>query len=99
MTIRDVSFSEASANLAVMLTRGDTLTLVRRGPSRRHNLIVDVAVQHISIGRFVGAIVGRPYLFTQQGVLLRGGLSAEEMVKRVSVELFGEPNQLKAVWL
>jgi hypothetical protein len=99
MTIRDVSFPYAVAHLASVLNRGDTLHVIRRGPSRRRNLIVDVMkLPGEQLGPYVGALVGRPYLFTQQGILLKGD-TAEQIVSRVSTELFGEPDQLKAVWL
>lgn len=100
MTIRDVTFPFAVAHLTSVLRRGDTLHVIRRGPSRRHNLIVDVMkLPAEQLGPFVGAVVGRPYLFTQQGILLKRGASAEDVIRRVSFEVFGEPNQLKAVWL
>lgn len=98
--MKDITKAHATAELALLLPRGATVHVIIRGVTMRSNSIVEFLVpptQHI--GHYVGAILNRPYLYGQKGVLLRRGQAADALLEDLSVALFGEPKQLKAVWL
>lgn len=109
MTELEMNPPNASHHLANVLSRGATVHLVKRQRTKRGNVIVDVlffrgqepalTAKPSPLGRYFAAIIGRPYLYKHNGVLLKRGEGADEMIKRVSNNLFGSPDQLTAEWL
>lgn len=113
MTDLDMNWSNANQHLANVLRRGARLHLLRRQRTKRGNVIVEVVyfngqepaltAKPVPLGRYIAAIIGRPYLYPRSthdgGVLLKRGMSADEMVQRVSNNLFGAPDQLASEWL
>lgn len=96
--------AKAAATLSHIVSRGDTVFLVRRTTGRNsRNQIIDLrlaaAPSKATAAELVGILFGKAYLFHRSGLLLKKGEAAEELVKMLSTELFGEPNQLKTVWL
>lgn len=96
----DITKSHAIAQLTSLLDRGDLLHLIIRGPSRRLNTIVEVILPpSLHIGEYIGVTMDRPYVYSYKGVLLRKGQTAEGLIDDLSMELFGEPHQLRTLSL
>lgn len=96
--------AQAIGTLSTMVSRGDTVFLIRRVAGRNaRNKIVDLrlasAPTRSTAGELIGLMFSKVYLFHRSGLLLKKDESAEDLVRLLSTELFGEPNQLKAVWL
>lgn len=104
MTLDPMDKARAAATLSTIVQRGDTVFLIRRVAGRNaRNKIIDLrlaaAPTKATACELVGMLFGKVYIYSRGGLLFRKDESAEDLIKMLSVELFGEPNHLKAVWL
>jgi len=104
MTPDPMAKANAAAMLSTLLSRGDTVFLIRRANGRNaRNKIVDLRLAthptKSTAGELIGALLGKVYIFSRGGLLLKKDEAAEDIIRTLSIELFGEPNQLKAIWL
>lgn len=99
--------AKAIATLSTLIHRGDTMLLIRRNESKNNrttrNKIIDIrlasAPTTTTASELIGCIYDKVYIYSRGGLLMRNGESAEDVVKKLSTELFGGPNFIKAVWL